>query len=198
MNNAKENHLIKLALAENIIQAAGYADQVGLPLNRHLTISWEHAQCIGRVQDVQGKFLERFSKWIRYHGGNPAYVWSIENGPALGYHSHIFCHVPTDLFRSFKRMVPGWIDGEPNQSGPTKTFKVTTIKYGVGVRRLNRLKGVTRYILKAANDETAELFGIIQKPQSAGVVFGKRLGTSQNIGRAARVLSRPHRRLLRP
>ncbi len=51
---------------------------------------------------------------------------------------------------------------------------------------INRLKGVTRYILKAANDETAELFGIIQKPQKAGIVFGKRIGTLQNIGRAAR------------
>lgn len=189
MNKAKANHQIKLAWAENIIQATGYADQVGLPLNRHLTIGWEHAQCIGRVQDIQAKFLERFSKWIRYHGGIPAYVWSIENGPVLGYHSHIFCHVSSALLTDFKKMVPRWIDGEPDQSGATKTFKVTTIKYGAGVRRLNRLKGVTRYILKAANDETAELFGIIQEPQKAGVVFGKRLGTSQNIGRAARLLT---------
>ena len=172
--------------AVNIIQAAGYADQVGLPLNRHLTISWEHAQCIGWVQEVQGKFLERFSKWTLYHGGVPAYVWSMEKGPVLGYHSHIFCNIPGVLFRPFKRMAPGWIDGEPDQSGATKTFKVTTIKYGAGLRRLNRLKGVTRYILKATNDETTELFGIIQKPQEGGVVVGKRLGTSQNIGRAAR------------
>ena len=186
MNKAKANHQIKLASAENVIQAAGYADQVGLPLNRHLTISWEHAKCIGRVQDVQAKFLERFSKWIRYHGCTPAYAWSIENGPVLGYHSHIFCYVPSILLADFKKMVPRWIDGEPDQSGATKTFKVTTIKYGDGVRRLNKLKGVTRYILKAANDETAELFGINQKPQDTGIVFGKRVGTSQNIGRVAR------------
>lgn len=186
MNKTKANRQIKLALAENTIQAAGYADQVGLSLNRHLTVSWDHAQCIGRVQDIQSKFLERFSKWIRYHGVIPAYVWSIENGYVLGYHSHIFCHVPADLYRPLKKMVPGWIDGEPDQSGPTKTFDVTTIKYGAGVSRLNRLKGVTKYILKAANDETAELFDIIQQPQKAGIVFGKRVGTSQNIGRAAR------------
>ena len=119
MNNAKANHQIKLVSAENVIQAAGYADQVGLPLNRHLTISWEHAQCIGRVQDIQARFLERFSKWTRYHGGVPAYVWSMEKGPVLGYHSHIFCHVPSVLLADFKKMIPRWIDGEPDQSGAT-------------------------------------------------------------------------------
>jgi hypothetical protein len=184
VNKITEN--IKVAPAENVIQAAGFADQIGLFLNRHLTVSWEHAQCIGRVQDIQGKFLERYSKWIRYHGAVAAYVWSIENGRTLGYHSHIFCHVPPNLFMGFKSMVPRWIDGEVDQSGPLKTSKITTIKYGVGVCRLNRLKGVTRYILKAANDDTAELFGIIQRPDKAGVVMGKRLGTSQNIGRKAR------------
>ncbi len=175
-----------MASAENAIQAVGFADQIGLSLNRHLTVSWEHAQCVGRVQEIQGRFLERFSKWIRYHGGVPAYCWSIENGQTLGYHSHIFCYVPRRLLKWFRRMVPKWIDGDVDQSGRVQTFKITTIKYGAGVKRLNRLKGVTRYILKAANDDAAEMFSIIQRPDKAGQVVGKRLGTSQNIGRKAR------------
>lgn len=186
MNRIKITKNIHLASAENAIQAAGYADSIGLSLNRHLTVSWEHAQCIGRVQDIQGKFLERFSKWIKYHGSIPAYIWAIENGRALGYHSHIFCHAPQKLFKGFKSMVPRWIIGEVDQSGPLKTIKITTIKYGAGVYRLNRLKGVTRYILKAANDDTAQILNIYQHPDKAGVVMGKRLGTSQNIGRRAR------------
>lgn len=177
---------IKLAAAENAIQAVGYASLIGLTLNRHVTVSWEHAQCVGRTQDIQGKFLERYSKWIRYHGDSGAYVWSIENGAALGYHSHIFLHVPPQYFRPFMAKLPDWIDGDVDQSGGTRTYRVTTIKYGTGMNRLNPLKGVTRYILKAANDETSEMFCIIQRPDKAGVVVGKRIGTSQNIGRKAR------------
>lgn len=175
-----------MASAENAVQAIGFADQIGLPLNRHLTVSWEHAQCGGRVQEIQGRFLERFSKWIRYQGSLPVYAWSIENGYTLGYHSHIFVHVPRQHLKAFRSKIPKWIDGDVDQSGGTKTFKVTTIKYGTGVNRLNRLKGVTRYVLKAANDEVAEMFAIVQRPDKAGVVVGKRIGTSQNIGRKAR------------
>jgi hypothetical protein len=186
MNRSKANRQITLSAAENAIQAVGYADLIGLPLNRHLTVSWEHAQCVGRVQDVQGRFLERFCKWVRYHGVVGAYVWSIENGAVLGYHSHIFLHVPSCLLKPFMGKLPDWIDGDVDQSGGTKTYKVTTIKYGCGVMRFNRLKGITRYILKAANDDAAQLLGIIQQPDKAGVVIGKRTGTSENIGRKAR------------
>ncbi len=186
MNKAKAARFINLPSAENAIQAVGYADQIGFPLNRHLTVSWEHAQCLGRVQDLQGGLLERYSKWIRYHNSGAAYVWSIENGAVLGYHSHIFVHVPRLLLKGFRKRLPQWIGGNVDQSGPTKTYAITTIKYGGGIRRWNRLKGVTRYILKAANDETAEMFNIIPRPDKAGVVVGKRIGTSQNIGRKAR------------
>ena len=186
MNRTKSARNINLASAENAVQAVGFADLIGLSLNRHLTVSWESAQCIGRVQDIQGRFLERFSKWIRYQGSLPVYVWSIENGYTLGYHSHIFCHVPRQHLKGFRSKLPKWIDGDVDQAGPVQTFKVTTIKYGAGVDRLNRLKGVTRYILKAANDDTAQMFNIVQRPDKAGIVTGKRLGTSQNIGRKAR------------
>jgi len=186
MNRTKRAANINLESAENIIQAAGYADQIGLPLNRHLTISWEHAQCVGRVQDIQTKFLERHAKWVRYHGGTSAYVWSIENGAARGNHTHILIHVPGHLYRDFKKMVPRWIDGEPDQSGHNKTFWPTPIKYGFGVNRWKKLKGVVRYILKGIESDSANEFGIKPKPEKAGIVFGKRCGTSENIGRKAR------------
>ena len=182
----KPNMTITLELAENVVQAVGFADIAGLPLNRHVTVSWQHAQCVGRVQDIQGKFLERFSKWVRYHGVTPAYVWAIENGRVLGYHSHILCHVPPPLFRSFKRMVLKWIDGEPDQSGPVKTTMITSIKYGYGKNRLNRIKGVTRYLLKSADEETSSLLAITPRPDKAGMVRGTRVGTSQNLGRGSR------------
>ena len=185
-NRRKRQASINLTSAENVIQAAGYADKIGLPLNRHLTISWEHAQSIGRHQDIQGKFLQRYAKWLNYHGGVPAYVWSIENGAALGHHSHILIHVPSALYCEFRKMIPKWIDGEPDQSGATKTYRSTQIRYGFGINRWNRLKGVVRYILKGVESESANLLKINPRPDKAGIVFGRRIGTSQNIGRAGR------------
>ena len=186
MNKTKRQASIKLGSAENVIQAAGYADQIGLPLNRHLTITWELAQCVGRVQDIQTRFLARYAKWICYHGSKPTYVWAIENGPVWGYHSHILIHVPSHLYKNFRKMVPRWIDGEPDQSGHTKTYLPTQVRYGFGISRWNRLKGVVCYILKGVESEAANLLGIDPRPDKAGIVFGKRCGTSENIGRAAR------------
>ncbi len=97
-----------------------------------------------------------------------------------------FCHVPRSLLKTFRGKVAKWIGAGVDQSGQMQTFKMTTIKYGAGVKRLNCLKGVTRYILKAANDEATEMFAIIQRPDKAGVVVGRRIGTSQNIGCKAR------------
>ena len=186
MNKTKRQDSINLLAAENVIQAAGYADQIGLPLNRHLTITWELAQCVGRVQDIQTRFLERYAKWVRYHGSNPAYVWVIENGSVWGYHSHIMIHVPSHLYTDFKKMLPRWIDGEPDLSGHTRTCMPKPIKYGFGINRWNRLKGVVRYILKGVESEAANLLKINPRPDKAGIVFGRRVGTSENIGQAAR------------
>jgi len=189
MNRAKPNKHIHLNAAENIIQAIGFSNQIGLPLKCFLTISWEHAQAVGRVHNIQGQWLERYIKWIHYYRSTGAYIWSIEQGRVWGYHSHFLIHVPPKLFRSFKKIVPNWIDGDVDQSGPAKTFDIQKINSGYGLAQLNPLKGVTRYLLKAANDEAAEILSIRQEPQKAGIVVGKRVGTSQNIGRGARAKS---------
>ena len=61
-----------------------------------------------------------------------------------------------------------------------------SIKYGYGKNRLNRIKGVTRYLLKSADEETSSLLAITPRPDKAGMVRGKRVGTSQNLGRGSR------------
>jgi len=185
MNLRKPNPHISLAPAENVIQAVGHADRIGLPLNRHLTISWDHADCVGRIQDVQGKFLERFSKWAKYRGVPPTYVYALENGDVMGQHSHIPLHVPRKHLAGFKRMIPRWIDGDVDQTGTTKTFKVTSVRYCDGVGRLNPVKGILKYILSGIEAEAGALLGIEPRGK-AGVIVGRRLGTSQNIGRKAR------------
>lgn len=177
---------ISLNSADNAIQAVGYADQIGRPLNRFVTIDWQLAQCLGRFQDVQGKFFERFSKWARYRNFGVAYVWALENSRDIGIHSHILIHVPSHHLIDFKRIVPKWIDGDVDQSGATKTFKIQTVKYHSGADRLNPVKKATKYLLKGISDQARQILTPIEDRGPQGVIVGRRCGTSESIGRTAR------------
>jgi len=171
---------IPLRAAENVIMAAGFADQIGLPLNRFVTVAWEWAQCVGRIQDHQARFLERMSKWLKYRGVVPAFVWVIENGPTKGLHSHIAVHVPSEHLAGFKRKARTWVDGDVDKN----TINIQRTRYGNGESRLNGIKGRLRYLLKGGDGDVAALLRIDQKHQ--GAVTGKRCGTSQNLGPAER------------
>jgi hypothetical protein len=176
---------IPLTGAENIIQAAGYANQIGVPLNRHLTISWDVAGMPGRVQDAQLEVLQLASKWLSYHGVTPAYVWAIENSPTLHYHSHIMIHVPDGMTRKFRTMVDRWVKcvgGDPRTRG---AIRMTRDKY----KRENyhqSIRHLLRYVLKGIDLKAAQLLGIEPNYEKAGNVMGKRCGASQNLGPAAR------------
>jgi len=171
---------ISLKAAENLIMAAGVADQMDLPLNRFVTVDWESAECVGRMQDIQGLFLERMSKWLKYRNVIPAYLWVIEDGRVKGLHSHILVYVPSEHLSDFKRKVPAWVDGDIDKS----TINIQLTPYGDSPSRLNGIKGRLRYILKGGDEEVSSLMGVNLKHQ--GTVIGKRCGTSQNIGVKAR------------
>ena len=171
---------ISLKAAENLIMAAGVADQMDLPLNRFVTVDWESAECVGRMQDIQGLFLERMSKWLKYRNVIPAYLWVIEDGRVKGLHSHILVHVPSEDLSDFKRKVPAWVDGDIDKS----TINIQRTPYRDSPSRLNGIKGRLRYILKGGDADVSVLLNVNQKHQ--GTVIGKRCGTSQNIGVKAR------------
>lgn len=170
---------ISLEAAENVIIATGFADLIGFPLNRFITVASELAQCVGRGQEIQGRFLERMRKWLLYRGVIPAYVWVIENGSVIGFHSHIAVFVPSEHWAAFKRAAPAWVDGDVDKS--TTNFQRTRLSFGIS--RLNGVKGRLRYMLKGCNNEAANLFSIRQSSQ--GTVIGRQCGTSENIGRTA-------------
>ena len=123
---------ISLSSAENVISAVGFASQSGHPLNRHLTISWYVAGIPGRVQDAQREVLQLASKWLKYRGVTPAYVWVIENSPRLRYHSHIYIHVPRHLAGKFRKMVNRWVKGVGGDPRLRGAIRMTQDKYDRG------------------------------------------------------------------
>ncbi len=174
--------VITLGQAESLAHAVGFARQMGSPLNRFLTVLWERASVVGRIQEAQARFLERMRKWLKYRGIDTAWVWVIENGREMGLHSHILVHVPAAHFNAWKNMLPAWVDGDVD----AKTIHVTTIQYSKRQdAALNRVKGTLKYLLKGTTSQSAALLGI--RKESQGIISGKRTGTSQNLGPAARL-----------
>lgn len=164
--------------------AARFAYHLALPLNRFVTVDWESAECVGRMQDIQGRFLERMGKWLRYRNVIPAYLWVIEDGRVKGLHSHILVHVPSEHLSDFKRKVPAWVDDDIDQS----TVDVRRTRYGDGPSRLSGIKGRLRYILKGSDADVSVLLNVNLKHQ--GTVVGKRCGTSQCLGAKSRQMQR--------
>jgi len=184
----KQSNNIPLYAGENFCAGVIYANQAEIPLNRHLTVTWEIAQPIGRIQDVQVRFLERMSKWLQYRGVQPAYAWVLERGGYRGLHGHYLIHVPSEHLRAFKRMIPRWI--ARNGDVAKETWKLKHVRYGYGNNELNAIRGVTRYLLKGIEIAAAKSLGIDPVPQ--GAIDGKRIGTSQSIGACARAQAMPH------
>jgi hypothetical protein len=177
---------IHLASAENFLWAAGYAGQIGAPLNRFLTISWKNVCVPERVLDVQREVLQLASKWLRYREVIPAYVWVIENGYRHGHHSHIAIHVPQDLKQHFLTMVAQWVK---RGSGSNFLARGAVSMSEDDHKRKNYHKSkrdLFRYMLKGCELEAAKLLNIKPDYEKAGDVAGKRSGFSQNLGPAAR------------
>jgi hypothetical protein len=178
--------------ALNVHAAAWFARQIGLPLNRHTTIHWER----GGVADplaATTHFLGLVTAWARSRGAGFAYVWVRETGPDKGEHVHILLRVPPDLAEDFKRRQRGWLKacGAAWRKGVVHSERI-----GFSLRHADQtgysgetyaanLGEVLDYILKGAGETARRRLGL-RRRQFGGVVTGKRCGTSENIGRAAR------------
>jgi len=174
-----------------------FADQIGCTLTGWLTITWGLTDTEGRIQQRQVNFSELYAKWAKYNRFIPAYVWSIENGPNNGLHSHILIHVPSKLRLTFMKMIKSWLGQRAGISCDEKPAKFKKQHYGEGLKRWNAVKGTVRYMLKAIGGHWGKLLKIRPDPEGAGEVTGKRIGTSRNLGEAARLQHKRTERAVR-
>jgi hypothetical protein len=157
--------------------AAATAWQIGLPLNRHVTIHWQRQG----VPDAKGAaatgaFLRMVRDWLRKQGAATAWVWVRENGPAKGAHVHIALHIPPGVpwrFGSARR----WIERISGRRYVPRAILTTRVAGHVNAPLVSpdhyavNLAGLLTYMTKDAS--------------GGGTVVGKRCGHSQNLGRAA-------------
>jgi hypothetical protein len=175
-----------------LIAAAHHADAIGLTLNRMITIHWESAGI--EPPDIawaNGRFLDLLGKTIARHGGSAAFLWAQESGDGKGGHCHVLAHVPALIVPITTQRQLGWLRAITGRSYRCRIIHSNPIGARLGLETSNpalhaaNLAEALSYVLKGADDPAVANFGL-QRQAAGGRCFGKRCGTSQNIGAKAR------------
>jgi len=176
---------------ENLILAAEHARQIGAPLNRMLTIHFDKAG-ISNPVNATGQLLKLMGDWLRCYNTGITAVWVREAGPQKGEHVHILLSVPPPILGSFTRMQRGWFKkiGAAWKRGVYLSrpiggsHKVAFSPFCSDLYR-QALSGALGYLLKGADAKARATHGLARN-EDGGELWGKRCGTTENIGRTAR------------
>jgi hypothetical protein len=176
---------------ENLILAAEHARQIGAPLNRMLTIHFDKAGISDPVK-ATGQLLKLMGDWLRCYSTGITAVWVREAGPEKGEHVHILLSVPPPILGLFTRRQRGWFKkiGAAWKRGVYLSRPIGgshKVAFGPLCSDLYKqaLSGALGYLLKGA-DAKARAAHSLTRTENGGVLSGKRCGTTENIGRAAR------------
>lgn len=190
---SRTSDAVTLRQALGIIDAAQFAAQMGLPLNRHLTIHWDAAG----VPDYEAAaataaFLTLARDWLRKRDAPFAWAWVRENGEGKGTHVHILLHCRPELARAFSGMQRRWlrrITGKPYRARVIRSARIggtLTAAQSAPALYFKNLDTVVGYLLKGASPKAARIIGLTRS-EPGGRIIGKRCATSENIGRGARL-----------
>jgi hypothetical protein len=177
---------ITVPQATNIIEAVKFAKLIGLPLVAHLTVHWSVTDA---GDDPDGKLFakvrEGLDKWLRRRGIAFASCWSRERqsgGQSDVVHCHLLFHLPVE-FRAGARLL---------QVGAVISRLVQ--RHGRGILHEKAIdlrvhdSPDGKYLIKGGGSKVWKLFRLRKEHRRLqGIIHGKRCGTTQNIGPAARL-----------
>jgi len=189
----RASELISMRQASNMMEAVASAKLIELPLVAHLTIHWASTDA---GDDPDGKLFaklrEGVDKWARRHGFPLTGIWARERGSqgqAETVHCHLLFHLPVQhrsgkglrevedaIYRLIKKH--GRRNGDKRGDGywSDKVIKLVIHDNPDG-----------KYLIKGGGSEVWECFRVREEDRySQGLIFGKRCGTTENIGPAAR------------
>jgi hypothetical protein len=186
-----------------VIGGASRSIDLGVPLNRFVTVHWGALLVSERDSSrATQNLLRRARDWLRDNGAVSAWVWVRETSPQepdKGAHVHWLLHVPERLRMAFLRRLRGWVMAS---NGNALVYKARAIQsrpvgdVGCDVRspethRAN-LRAVVAYMVKgmAGHDSEIAAEGLLQiwlrvaeplRFDAGGPVSGKRAGISQGV-----------------
>jgi hypothetical protein len=174
---------ISVSQATNIVEAVKFAKSSGLPLVAHLTIHWSGTVAFDDPVGTRfAKVREGLSKILVRRGVPVAWIWCREcKAHTDVVHSHLLFYLPVE-YRSgaklseieahLERLVGRHGDGIWSECAVM--LKIWRDPDGL-------------YLLKGGGPEVWRRFRIKRKfRESQGIIDGKRSGTTENIGKAAR------------
>ena len=173
---------LKAWQVENLVEADAHASAIGQPLNMFLTVSWLLTDANILDGRAFGLGLRAMCQWLRNHGVSPTWLYVHEN-PVSDFgddkpNTHILLHLPRKVSRAeFRLMLHRWFsafDGGVD-------LRPRTMPGYVGLDRLP-------YMCKGAPQKVCWKHGWRRKRGGQGTITIKRCGTSQNIGRSARLI----------
>jgi hypothetical protein len=171
--------------AINMIEAVKFAKSIGLPLVAHLTIHWSLTD-VGDDPDGKrfAKLREGLDKWLDRHGVEFAGVWARERqagGQSDVEHCHLLFHLPAQ-YRKSKKLVQ--VESAISRLVELHGRGILHEK-AVDLRVHDNPDG--KYLIKGGGPKIWKRFGIRKKDRRLqGLIFGKRCGTTENIGPGAR------------
>jgi hypothetical protein len=176
------SHCIRGVRARNLMRADEFAAAIGRHLNVAVDLNWSKTSA---GDDVTGHLLaawrKRASRFLRKNGvGHLTCTWARERPtiPVPRPNAHLNCHIPPRVYDAFIRsahtfLPPGCVPNDPD------AIYIQLIG-GTGEDHRRRAE----YLLKGAHPKAR--LAIKRKRNYQGRIFGKRCGTSEDIGVAAR------------
>jgi hypothetical protein len=176
---------IAMRQAENMVEAVAFSKMIGLPLVAHLTVHWA---CTDVGDDPDGKLFakvrEGLDKWARRHGFPLTCIWARERmsgGQSDVEHCHLLFHLPVE-YRTGAR--PPQVEAAIDR---------IVQRHGRGILHENAVylrvhpNPDGKYLIKGGGPKVWKLFRLRKEHRRLqGIIHGKRCGTTENIGLAAR------------
>jgi len=181
---ARGTKSISVSQATNIIQAVDYARAVNLPLIAHATIHWSGTVAFDDHDGTRfAKVREGLSKVLLRRGITPAWAWCREcKAHTDVVHCHLLFHLPTEYRTGAKLTeIEGHLVRLVDRHGDGILGE-----FAVNLKLWPDPDGL--YLIKGGGAKVWKQFPRIRKKwrKAQGIIGGKRCGTTQNIGLAAR------------
>jgi hypothetical protein len=178
--------VVSVPQANKVIEALEFAKSIGLPLVAHLTIHWSGTIAFDDHAGTRfAKVREGLAKILVRRGIPAVWVWCRECKAHTDIvHSHLLFHLPVE-YRSGPTLdeMKAHLDRLVDHHG-----EGILGEFAVKLKLWPDPDGL--YLIKGGGPDVWKRFPRIRKDwrKPQGIIVGKRCGTSQNLGPAARTL----------
>lgn len=173
---------IKRRVTQLIFRSTDYAIETGTPMNQYVVINLRETSKTSAAM-VFADIRHRYRDWLYYIRktrpeilvASPIYTYTLEN-PSDNPHVNWTLHIPPELQEEFERKLPRWIEKAQGTCG--------TADCCIQPINLSYAKTLAKYIVKGTEPDFTEHFHLGKYDREQGIIYGKRAGVSQAIGRA--------------